>query len=535
MSILERSRYNNPSTPVECRAWAAAEFSDFSCGDKRLKDRLIVLASNMLSRPTASLNAASEDWHSAKGTYRFLANKNATLQAILEAQRIKTLQRISECDGDILLIQDTTDIVLTHHPATKGLGKITKCKTNILGIHVHSVLCVTESGLPLGLLYQKHYAHQNMPDEHSETKEIVTKKDESDKGASIPTKSKPTKSSKKGVKASADGEKKKRSMDYKKKSIDEKESFRWIEWLDLITANEDLKSRAICMGDRECDIFEFINEVNARGLRYIVRNCHNRRSVELDKLSDNGKIDTEIIGIRDAVANSSSLGTAMIQCRDKVTKEEFVGKFEVKACTRSILPPANCPKSRATFLPERTSIVHIRQLDCAPDCEPIEWFLFTNEPCGTLDECLRVVKLYTQRWHIENFHRVLKSGMAVEEARLCEAASMSKLIAVASATALRIYWMQHLARVHPDDSCKKVLSEDEWKALFAFIGHGKPLPLQPPTVKDAVREIAKLGGFMARKADGDPGMMTIWRGWIRLQDIVATWRVVGAYQQNIGD
>jgi hypothetical protein len=32
-------------------------------------------------------------------------------------------------------------------------------------------------------------------------------------------------------------------------------------------------------------------------------------------------------------------------------------------------------------------------------------------------------------------------------------------------------------------------------------------------------EIAKLGGFPARKSDGDPGWLRLWRGWLQLLDI----------------
>ncbi|HUI87078.1 MAG TPA: IS4 family transposase, partial [Anaerolineales bacterium] len=38
--------------------------------------------------------------------------------------------------------------------------------------------------------------------------------------------------------------------------------------------------------------------------------------------------------------------------------------------------------------------------------------------------------------------------------------------------------------------------------------------------------IAKLGGFLARKGDGPPGVQTIWRGLNRLSDIAATWRLL---------
>jgi hypothetical protein len=33
------------------------------------------------------------------------------------------------------------------------------------------------------------------------------------------------------------------------------------------------------------------------------------------------------------------------------------------------------------------------------------------------------------------------------------------------------------------------------------------------TVRDFFRGVAGLGGFLGRKGDGEPGWITIWRGW----------------------
>jgi hypothetical protein len=67
------------------------------------------------------------------------------------------------------------------------------------------------------------------------------------------------------------------------------------------------------------------------------------------------------------------------------------------------------------------------------------------------------------------------------------------------------------------------MSETEWQALTAFVNHSQTPAHTPPSLNQAVRTIAKLGGFIGRKSDGDPGVKTLWRGWQRLQDIVATW------------
>lgn len=68
--------------------------------------------------------------------------------------------------------------------------------------------------------------------------------------------------------------------------------------------------------------------------------------------------------------------------------------------------------------------------------------------------------------------------------------------------------------------------EAEWKALTVFTTKNRIAPTQPPTLRDALRRVATLGGFLGRKGDGEPGTQTLWIGLQRLDDIVSMWRVM---------
>ena len=59
------------------------------------------------------------------------------------------------------------------------------------------------------------------------------------------------------------------------------------------------------------------------------------------------------------------------------------------------------------------------------------------------------------------------------------------------------------------------------------------LPDTVPSVRQAVRWIAQLGGFLGRKSDGEPGVTTLWQGWLRLQDIAAAWHLVNEQTQLV--
>ncbi|SAL88047.1 hypothetical protein AWB74_08378 [Caballeronia arvi] len=52
-----------------------------------------------------------------------------------------------------------------------------------------------------------------------------------------------------------------------------------------------------------------------------------------------------------------------------------------------------------------------------------------------------------------------------------------------------------------------------------------------PRLNEVVRLVALLGGFLARKGDGEPGVKTIWQGLQRVTDFAAGLR----YARELGD
>jgi hypothetical protein len=87
-----------------------------------------------------------------------------------------------------------------------------------------------------------------------------------------------------------------------------------------------------------------------------------------------------------------------------------------------------------------------------------------------------------------------------------------KLIAIYSIIALQIMLLSYVARTHPDEPCEQWLTEEEWKILYRAANQTNKLPEKVPTIHEAVVMIAKMGGFLARKSDGFPGVAVIWKG-----------------------
>jgi len=55
------------------------------------------------------------------------------------------------------------------------------------------------------------------------------------------------------------------------------------------------------------------------------------------------------------------------------------------------------------------------------------------------------------------------------------------------------------------------------------------LPATAPNLREITRLTAELGGFLGRKADGEPGSTTLWRGLQRLHDIAAAFLIFNHY------
>lgn len=120
------------------------------------------------------------------------------------------------------------------------------------------------------------------------------------------------------------------------------------------------------------------------------------------------------------------------------------------------------------------------------------------------------------------YFKVLRSGFRIENCRLGTADRLCYLT-VMSIVAWRLFMITLIARTNPSLPCSEFLSELEWTVLTAKSSRNGSLPTTPPSIAEVLIEIAKLGGYLARKMDGPPGTLVLWRGWKRLMDIAEGW------------
>ena len=87
-------------------------------------------------------------------------------------------------------------------------------------------------------------------------------------------------------------------------------------------------------------------------------------------------------------------------------------------------------------------------------------------------------------------------------------------LAVYMVVAWRLAHLVRMGRIHPELSACELFSEEEWKGAYILAKKN------PPSLREMIRQIAMLGGFLGRKGDGEPGVKTLWLGFARLRDFV---------------
>jgi hypothetical protein len=447
--------------------WSALELRHVDLGDQRLNQRLVKLVDDLLHAPESSVPVASGDWAATKAAYRFWDNPRVDPEDIRAAHSAVTLERLGdERHGPILVIQDTTSFDFTDHPNTAGLGYLGHRKRS--GLWLHTALAVTTAGVPLGPLHQ-----------HAWTR------DPRDLG--------------------------KRAQRNKEETAD-KESQRWLDALAATEAALPADQAAVTVADREADFYDLFAAPRREDSHLLIRAKPRRRVRQLEGL------------LGRAVRAAAAAGTMTVGLRRGDDRPPRQAVLTIRFATVDIAPPST--HVRRKELPHlRLTAILAEEEDPPAGQEPVRWWLLTTLPITTLEGAMRAVAWYALRWLVERYHYVLKSGCRIEQLQLETAERLQRALATYAVVAWRLLWLTYEARRNPETSCEAVLPPEQWRVLHQVVEKSKPLPATPPSLREAVRQIARLGGFLARKGDGEPGVKTIWRGLRRLEDFVSGFKL----------
>ncbi len=459
-------------------AWVYKEFGSIDLGDERLNQRFKIIATQLTRHCGKTLASSFRQWKMIKASYRFFANPKVNVMEILAPHVEQTVARIKAHDT-VLLLQDSTYLDYNNRPKTEGLDLTfrSKLSTASQGLILHNTLAVTDAGIPLGLVDQRFIERQSfIGNNHKES----------------------------------------RQSRHWNRPANEKESIRWINVVEKTHQIDCGRAHVVHIADRECDQYEFFRDAVQMKEDVLIRAARNR------SINKRHRRESPNCLLFDYLKGKKAQGKVTIRIQVNGKKKFRDAELSIVYVPIIMPPPPNkTVKKDGPNLP-MVPLVAIMAIERRPprNQSAIFWVLLTNLEIQGVDQAIEKVRWYSMRWNIELFHKILKSGCGVEDAQLRHAERLKKYIVLKSIIAWRLFWFSRMHENNKEESCLSVLSENEWKILYRKSNRAKILPNTPPTVNDVFIWIAKLGGYIGRASDPPPEMISLWRGWQRLMDMV---------------
>lgn len=452
---------------MDNQQWVETQFGSCRLGNTKRTERLVKVASAMLAQPEQSLPKQNVLWKELKAAYRLFDQDQVTFDAVAEIHWEKTRQTKP---GRYLLISDTTDVDHFSHRATTGLGPLGSGSGR--GMHLHSCLVY-----------------------NCNAKQI-----EGMAGALLQYRTKVPKK-----------ETRMQRLDRKRESQ---------LWGDLVekVGKAPEGCQWIHVFDRGGDNFEAMCHIRLERCDWIIRVAKFQRNV----IDSTGAT----VAFREAVGRTQLLGSYELNLRSRPGVKARTAKINVSVCSVTFPRPRHhsawVKKCGITEL--KMNVVIVQEVGTCTGATPIRWVLMTSLPVTTLSQAWQVIEDYENRWLIEEYHKALKTGCSIELHSLRTAERLEPLIGLIGVLGIRLFQMKLLGRSQPDIKAATHIPSCWLKALKLIRPTVKITEL---SVYEFFRELAKLGGFLARKGDGEPGWQTIWHGYKKIHAILDALRLTG--------
>lgn len=442
--------------------WAQLNFGTCDLGDKRRTKRMIQVAEEFANNPSASLPSQLEKWGDLKAAYRLFDCKSVTFEAVARPHWELTRQ---SAVGRTLVIGDTTELDFGRFRDIEGVGPTGNGSGN--GFLLHNALMVdADSEEVLGVAGQTiHYR-------------------------------KPKRKSAKRLTAPQRLKKKNRESEIWGKVID-----------DIGPASEE--ASYVHVFDRGADNFEVYCHLLQQRCDWVVRGSHLHRCILAGESQESMPLKEYLTTLKRLGSYTLSLRSRPGQAAREAELEVRVGKIKVPR-PKHVSPWVRKRKQD----PITMHVIEVVEVNPPKDVTPIHWVLLTSLPITSFDDAWTVIRYYELRWLIEEYHKALKTGCSTETRQLKTAGRLEAFVGLTSVVAIRLLKLKSIARTKPDTPAQRVVP-DVWLKMLK-LARKKMAPVHDLTVGQFYREVAKLGGFLGRTGDGEPGWITIWRGWGKL-------------------
>jgi hypothetical protein len=446
----------------EARSWAYEEFGHSELGDPRRTARLVRMAAALAERPGGKIVEVFRSNAEQQGAYDLLGNEKVRSEGILAAVQAATLQRCEDAPW-VHVVVDGTSLRLTDRRRTKGFGAVGSTQNGASGLKVVHAYAISESGVPIGMLNQQWWCR----------------------------------------------ERRRKRNDCQRRPLEEKETRHWVNAIDSANAAlASIGSKPWFQVDREGDRYWTLKALQDSGGWFTVRSTYSHRFVFSGPTRRRRRLRT-------VAAKGTFRGSMKLELRERFNRKGRVAVLQIRTAA-VVLDTTEAFSDEKLLVP--VNVIEVREVGTTPRGEaPIHWRLLTNHPVATTCDVKAVVFGYAQRWKIEELHRVWKSGACrVEQSQLRCPKRAIKWAILTIATAARIERLRMLARTEPNSSADAEFTVYELRALTLmkrkYAKRTETIPDDTPSMADAVRWLADLGGHAGRRRSGPPGAVTIRRG-----------------------
>jgi hypothetical protein len=433
--------------------------------DGRLRDRLASMTARLAVDPSQSFPDAFTSAE-LEGAYRFFANPVVSPDVILSSHFENTRTR-ARSESTVLVVHDSSTFAFDPDGTRVGLGRV-RAKGQAFFAHVSLVLADDGSRRPLGLAAFTTWVRS----------------EEAAAGT---------------------------------------ERARWFDHTQLSAERLGGPQNLIHVMDREADDYALFVRLVEGGHRFIIRVAKDRLLAE-STWREPRKLHHAVAQIEGLVAREAKLSKRIDRGRSPQQKAIHPSRgtrmagLAIGATSIALKRPKPQQKTLQASLP--LHLVRVWEPVPPTGEEPIEWLLLTTESIDSPDALLHIVDRYRSRWTIEEYFKAIKTGCAVPERQLCDYEGLVNALAVFAPIACRLLALRTDARHAPDAPATRVLNPVEIEVLRA---HGR-IPLPPnPSARDALLAVAALGGHI--KWSGEPGWLTISRGFTKLQNLTQGWHL----------
>lgn len=453
---------------VDNDQWIEKQFSGCQLGNRLRTTRLQKVAGAMLSRPEQSLPKQNGQWADVKAAYRLFANERVTFDAVAEQHWRQTR---STKAGRYLLISDTTEIDHFSHQATSGLGQLGKGDGRGILLH-NSLVYNCNEKLIEGIAGATVHYRINVPKTETRRQRLERVR----------------------------------------------ESDLWGKVVDQV-GSAPTDSHWIHVFDRGGDNFEAMCHIRQTGCDWIIRAGKLTRKV----ITQTG----EKKPLKSALEGAHALGSYELSLRSRPGVKARTAKIEVSVVEVTFPRPAHHSEwtKQCGIDQLQMNVVVVRENNPAKGVTPISWTLLTSLPVTTFADAWQVIEDYENRWLVEEYHKVIKTGCSVEMHALRSADRLEPLIGLVSVIGTRLLQMKLVGRHQPEAKAATHVPSSWLKCLKLARPKSRVTGM---TVYEFFRELAKFGGFLGRKGDGEPGWQTVWYGYQHLQTLLDGMRLAGA-------